>query len=152
MKLTQLTPKGYAVTELPEVTYKLKIIGKRVLVWQQPKEDLYNGSFKLPPGNWTLLGRAADLTEDQWKLVVPQYKAVITSYLDYTTGHPDTLVETAIEAGHSAVKAAGLFVSNPYDKPDNACDSFSDSMNLDDLIDEWQAAQLLTNPLILIKE
>lgn len=142
MKLTQLTPKCYAVTELPEGAEAWMNESYHVnTVWYKAEGMRYPKCFDLPEGNWTVLGFAQDLTEDQWKQVVPQYKAAITGYLDYTTGRPDTLVETATESGHSAVKKAGLFVENPYDKDPNILNMYP----------EWMEAQLLTNPLIIVK-
>lgn len=135
MQIHHLTNKAIAVTGLPEGAYISGIQGRELYYWSSyGGYDIgdYPKSIHLPPGNWSILGRSAELTESQ----KAEYEPLL--------------------------KAKGLHVSNPYSKPSMSDYSFpedgpTDSMLLSVEHDfefkyaEWRSAQLISNPLILIQ-
>lgn len=163
IQIKQITPKGYAVTDLPEGADhdSFEITKWGALYYYTGVSPNHCGEeFKLPPGNWTLLGFAQDLTEEQWKQVVPcELMGGIGGvgmqwlYPDYEKSNCDGF-ELATPSGHSAVKAAGLFIENPLGSHPSTWKYIDIALHkLPDDIKTWDKfQQLLTNPLILIKE
>lgn len=83
----------------------------------------------LPDGNWQLIGKLTELTEEQAQTIV--FRSRIGKYKDYkpTTVSKETdpiglinaLLEmskdTALQSFHSAIEAEGYYVENPIPKP-----------------------------------
>lgn len=65
-------------------------------------------------GNWKLLGLSTELTEDQWKEILPKYKydKHLGEYENYTDS--DEYFKTATESGRSLLVANRFFEKNPY--------------------------------------
>lgn len=167
MLITTLTPNSIAVTGLPEgaydfeikqmgeffdhhyiLTYKTpfgwKTFGKRYFDWNTRSEKPL-----------TILGRANELTEEQWREMVERHDLYEGElYYNY---EGDIFFTSATPSGHSLLKSKGLHVENPFRNPDatnvlGASPSGSDYEVLDELREQWQSAQELTNPLILIND
>lgn len=106
----------------------------------------------IPKGEWGIVGRAWELTEEQWKGIVAPLWNGFYNYLliNEPVGNYKRLVkETATESGHSLLNANGIYQSNPHTKPDEDDYSFYTHVNLS-VQEEWQQAQTkVYNPLIL---
>lgn len=73
----------------------------------------------LPDGNWQLIGRLSEVTEEQAAGLVykHEWSDGYRMYKDYEDKLPKDFYHnriTAVESLHSAIKAAGLFMENPY--------------------------------------
>lgn len=111
-------------------------------------------------GYWQSLGFAADITEEQWRGIVPRFKSSWgTGYypefpLEKRQGNKRTKAgyDRATESGHSLLESKGWYVENPVPKPEIEYDVEGHShYPLQQYVDEWQSAQSTTNPYILIK-
>lgn len=60
---------------------------------------------KLPPGTWRIVGRALELTEGQWRGVVPVLPSG-TRWANYE--HPERLLLSATESGFSLLRSHGI--------------------------------------------
>lgn len=66
--------------------------------------------INLPPGNWTLLGRFEEITEETWKGVVEGYvysgRSSYQAYKNYSGKNPeseDDILNTATESARSMI-------------------------------------------------
>lgn len=168
MTTTKLNEKAIAVTRLPEGATKFYVDMIRVGTTDDFSEQIvlkceYQDFCTLPDeyANARILGFAQDLGEDDWRqvvssLVIPSnIFGRVKNYMDYVDDEYSMI--TAKDSGHSLLKSKGLYVSNPYPNPDatkvlGGSPSGSDYEVLDELKEQWQSAQLLTNPLILVIE
>ncbi len=63
----------------------------------------------LPPGQWQILSRASELTEEQWKGIVGWFElAGKVGYRDYSHDDPRFPFANATESGLSLLKSKGL--------------------------------------------
>lgn len=128
MTITQLTEKAIAVTGLPQGATGFCIETGCLFTGPSSNNDWdLHGRIELPEGNWTILGRAAELTESQ----KAEYEPLL--------------------------KAKGLYVTNPLssEKPVTVIGHKGQEivceLILERFQEQWQSAEELTNPLILIK-
>lgn len=114
----QLTPSCIAVI-VPEDASGFLVSNAQLdndLVYLKDGSYKYIASLPGEIGNWKILGRGNDLTEEQWKGIVAQfvYKSPFggdggeTKYNDYTCDRVDALFKTATESGLSLLKAHNL--------------------------------------------
>lgn len=56
-----------------------------MLEWKKKKSKIYWDCKLLPPGNWTLLGRFDEITENVWKGIIPKIpgREKLKPYRDY---------------------------------------------------------------------
>lgn len=118
MQIHHLTNKSIAVTGLPEETRHIGI-GKaksgRLSLLYSPQDVSLTRSLKLPEGNWTILGRAAELTNDHWEEIVLRKSIysglIIFKYMDYVDPKWFRL-DDALPSGHSLLKAEEVELFN----------------------------------------
>lgn len=103
-KITVLNEKAIAVN-IPE--YQFHLLGSR-LFYKEPM-DRHFEHVVLPSGQWSLLGRPKEITEEQWKGIVDTYPddgCGGFAYMDYTSCVNG--FETAKESGLDLLKSKGL--------------------------------------------
>lgn len=122
MNITQLNKKAIAVTGLPANYSPVGIdnfsLPKRITligVVHPANKDAHKHWIDLPEGNWTIIGRAAELTEEDWKRVVECSTDIpgVTIFKDYDNDCWFDYSMGASESGHSLLKAEGLELLNP---------------------------------------
>jgi hypothetical protein len=126
---------------------------------------------KLPEGSWQLLGKASELSEEQWRMIVAwntqgNMAANEKPFYDYDMDM--FRLNTAVESGSSLLSANGVILVNPIKKEswDEIYDRISDDLSVsdDDLKElcyqtefsdhlKWQAAEekVWRNPYVLVK-
>lgn len=135
-RIFELPIPGVIVVELPPAADNPRVFdeeftGKHVVPVDKQAllfDIRYSGSdgsetdfINLPPGNWQLIGRLSEATEEQATGLVYKHEWSDGYYLykDYEDKLPKDFYHnriTALESLHSAIKAAGLFTENPYGK------------------------------------
>jgi len=75
-----------------------------------PHSDMTLGSIDIPSGNWQIVSKLSDITEEQAREMVPLIKRVYgQSYYDYTVVFKVGFgyVGTAIQSIHSLIRSLG---------------------------------------------
>lgn len=108
------------VIEVSEVTRNVVLFTNEIGYYADGK----NKYTKLPQGNWQLLGRLPDITENEWKVVVDDYD---NGYFYYPDGYKDTC-DTATESGLSLLQANEVYFDNPFgDEPKITSGEYDDN-------------------------
>lgn len=169
---TKLLNTGIAdllvVPDVPEGADNIEIVkglylplGTHFLEWWLPDTNGVvsdGGSVELPEGyKYTVLGRASELTEEQWEYLVSRVDdGLFIQGAAFENYHDDeTFFETATESGHSLLEANGILLVNPYgpDEPKDIPDLGAFTQARREKWKMWKEAQSkITNPLILKAE
>lgn len=112
--LHQLTDNCLAVAGLPSDAYEIRYVKTRAGKLDQlhyrivPKELMYVTDQRaelIPEGNWRILGKANELTEEQWKEVLSDHRIGSGIYfLGYDNFQDIVYTDTATESGASLLK------------------------------------------------
>jgi len=110
---------------------------------------------RLPPGNWQLLGKTFEMSDEQWKEIVEE-EVLILSWDKYSDS-PITETMTATESGISLLTANKVFKENPNEKPDIQyfmSDSAFTKRDYHEKLNQWQEAEqhVYRNAYTLIKK
>ncbi len=77
--------------------------------------ELFKGAYirlvKLPPGSWRIVGRALELTEEQWRGILPSLTATENLFEDYVQSDLrgfTAVAGSATESAMSLMRAKGL--------------------------------------------
>lgn len=105
MEQVKLTTGEYLLVEVPEGCHEIEInYGKdKVVFW----EDGFSSELGLPPGQWEIIGRASELSEEQWSGIVEPiggWSSVL--YYDYSASGRD--YRDIIESGLKSPTESGL--------------------------------------------
>lgn len=159
-QLIQTSKATILVVDLPEGATDVASGNDKIMYWIQYGFAKSLRVANLPPGQWQLLGKTFDLSEEQWKDILPRYIGGITGYLDYESGRPDALVKSATESGLSLLISNKVFKENPIssEKPitiighkgsEKICEAI-----LKRFQDQWQEAEqhVFRNAYTLIKK
>lgn len=76
-----------------------------ICLFNDTEKDIW---IDLPPGPWRIVGRAKELTEEQWGRVVNCFGA--NGYFNYEVGtqYIEALLPTATESGFSLLRSHGI--------------------------------------------
>lgn len=74
--------------------------------------NMWSESIKLPEGNWSILGRPEEMTEEQWKRVVLYDINPMQDYfegaMDYGLSYENFNLDTCFESGLSLLKSKNI--------------------------------------------
>lgn len=115
--IQELTDKSIAV-QVPEGAYRYDIVDPNFLLftWNNANRK----SIQLPSGSWQILGKAKELTDDQWKSIVDDISflrpnpynierdEVVECWQDYTDETEQLVCYTPTESGLSLLKSKSL--------------------------------------------
>lgn len=111
----------------------------------------YNGHLavkvKIPKGNWQLIGKLSELTEEQAKGLVESIEIPFAPdeicYPDYSvTGFKG--LDTALESFHSAIEAECHYAKNPWPEPE--IENYLSGRQYKHFLHKWQDDQSKTLP------
>lgn len=106
--ITELNEKAIAV-EVPEGAHTFSIGFATGRLCYSPKGSAINTIYTdLPPGNWSILGRPNELSEEQWKKVVTAEKTFgYPSYGQIPNGSYQWFAKPS-ESGQSLLKSKNV--------------------------------------------
>ena len=93
-------------------------------------------------GDWEILGKSTELSEEQMKEILPIYEGAIRGYRIYTQ-RPDLLTKDIRESYLSLLEANGIVDRNPFDKSGM---TFSSEYQ-----NKWQEAQSKVKHYLVLK-
>ena len=127
------------LVEVPEDAREFKIENGLLLF----KADFIPfGIVILPQGQYQILGKSTELSEEQMKEILPIYEGAIRGYRIYTQ-RPDLLTKDIRESYLSLLEANGIVDRNPFDKSGM---TFSSEYQ-----NKWQEAQSKVKHYLVLK-
>jgi hypothetical protein len=70
MKQIKLPTGEYLLVEVPEDAKQFQVLNEYNVLWYQMPIIRGKSSKELPSGQWEIIGRASELTEDHWDEIV----------------------------------------------------------------------------------
>lgn len=104
--------------------------GRYIRWWNKGKDYLVD----LPDdeGNWQLLGRLPDITEEQWKCVVDFHdkpEGYFRNYIYHTIQAPHIWKKSATDSGISLLQANEIYFENPIPPFKECFEDFKESQS-----------------------
>jgi len=132
--------------EVPEDAREFKIENGLLLF----KADFIPfGIVILPSGQYQILGKSTELSEEQMKEILPIYEGAIRGYRIYTQ-RPDLLTKDIQESYLSLLEANGIVDRNSASHPSDI--DPTNRSHYDKIEQEWQQAQSKVKHYLVLKK
>ncbi len=140
--MTSIKTNGITIllVEVPEDATRFVTDWKFLIV------DIFSPTQKMipiPEGQYQILGKSTELSEEQMKEILPIYEGAIRGYRIYTQ-RPDLLTKDIQESYLSLLEANGIVDRNPISDEQKNVDRFWQV--------EWQEAQSKVKHYLVLKK
>ena len=145
MKEIQTNGITILLVEVPEDAKKFVTDWKFLIV------DIFSPTQKMipiPEGQYQILGKSTELSDEQMKEILPIYEGAIRGYRIYTQ-RPDLLTKDIRESYLSLLEANGIVDGNSASHPSDI--DPTNRSHYDKIEQEWQQAQSKVKHYLVLK-
>ena len=145
--MKEITTNGITIllVEVPEDATRFVTDWKFLIV------DIFSPTQKMipiPEGQYQILGKSTELSEEQMKEILPIYEGAIRGYRIYTQ-RPDLLTKDIQESYLSLLEANGIVDRNSASHPSDI--DPTNRSHYDKIEQEWQQAQSKVKHYLVLK-